>query len=527
MAYSDVFFTVPSKLGRRMSMVDPLGFRGVATHLLHRLAPGFTGRVRGRTWFPVLCWAAKVIEEDDTLRARDAEDARTRIRARRASMANLERALRLGAVLENEIEDTSRWRYGNRPQWWENNRRAVLRTKYRDAETPPFFSSRASELANNALGCLRRALERHAFMVPSETRLSGGSANILREDRFRLTERGHELANAYEFDLRTQRVELSPIKDWGLFPDRLGSRTYANDANREAALRKMVRAIPVDRGGAFEFDRFPQSSQVMDRLFQADRDPLIAADTSGPIPAVARAVQRSPDAHPLEAYAASDGDPWSDRLQAANAVTATLMGPAVDGRMPLFETLGRCFVAGMQQAFPDAALDCPRFDDQHAGFVHEAGAEQFTNGRQAFLRAWDRLEKMEQYAADQLPSVERNPSGSALHFHGWVAETQKLSLSSLVELHCSLPRFAAGRVLPLVEPDAGGAFLDAPFPWSDVQVPAADTAAAHDSDVSDAAEAMAPEDVGDESAVGDGRFIITDYWYTAHVARDVILGGPR
>lgn len=72
-----LFFTTPSQLGRRLSMIDPLGFRAAASHYLQRLAPGFTGRVRGRTWFPVLCWAAMIVEDDEVQRrAVDADDPR-------------------------------------------------------------------------------------------------------------------------------------------------------------------------------------------------------------------------------------------------------------------------------------------------------------------------------------------------------------------------------------------------------------------------------------------------------------------
>lgn len=508
-------------------MVDPLGFRSVATHFLHRVAPGFTGRVRGRTWFPILCWGAEVIAERETERgfASD-EEPRAIIRARRSSLANLERALRLGALLRNEIEDGPQWRYGNRVRWWELHRREELRTTYRDPNKPPFFSSRSSEIANNALGCLRRSLERHALFLPSENRFNGGRFEVLPSARYHLTDRGRELARAYEQDLRAQRFDLSGLKAWGLFPEQLG-RGFKNDHDRDSTLRKLARALPVLPDGRFDRDRFPRSTARMDALFLDTRDPFFpTALDGGPIPATAQAFQTNPDVHPLDALAATPSDdPWAVRLRAANATLAVLMGRPREDVPPLFEILGRCFVEGMLAAFPDQALDCNRFASAHAQFVPDDLVDLFPKARDAYLRAWDNLCAAESQAdMGFVPRVEdQHPTEAIEHFNHWLHATSALSLEAVLQLHLEMPRFRTGRVLPLVDLDAGGAYLDGAFPWGDVGpcIGDEDDDEDHDSDVSDHAEAVAE----DEELEDDGlRSLVTDYWYTAKVARRVLLG---
>ena len=119
------------------------------------------------------------------------EEPREQIRQRRASMATLERALRLAAAMPpGRIADVPRWRYGNRVKWWELHRKDEIGTNYRRLETPPFFSSQSSEIASNALGCLRRSLERHTLFFPSESRFSGGAVDVLPSHRYRPTDRG-------------------------------------------------------------------------------------------------------------------------------------------------------------------------------------------------------------------------------------------------------------------------------------------------------------------------------------------------
>lgn len=520
-----IFFTVPSQLGRRMSMVDPLGFRGVATHFLHRVAPGFTGRVRGRTWFPILCWAAQVLAEKETEHGYGSdEEPRVQIRRRRASMATLERALRLAAMLTGEIKDGPGWRYGNRVQWWERNRKDQIRTTYREADKPPFFSSRSSEIASNALGCLRRSLERHVLFFPSENRFSGGAVDVLPSHRYRPTDRGRELAQAFEQDLRSLRADVSRLEEWGLYPDRIGRR-FKNDQERETALKKMAPAIPVLPDGQFDRERFGRSAACMDRLFQAERDPLFPDEGGcGPMPATVVAFQAHPDAHPVDVFAAVAGDdPWSKRLRDANATLSVLMGHRVDGAPSLFEILGQCFVAGAVQAFPHGALDCPKFEQKYAGFAPDDMRAAYPRVRSAYLRAWDTLQTSEKHPSmGFLPRVESVVTESVDHFNEWLEEAAELSFEKVLDLHLDMPRFRDGRVLPLVERDAGGAFLDEAFPWSSVEIPVSEGESGHESDISDTEEAFA-ESEADEAADA-GRYLITDYWRTAIIARRVLLG---
>ncbi|KIG15334.1 hypothetical protein DB30_05666 [Enhygromyxa salina] len=533
MAY-DFFFTLPSQLGRRLSMIDPLGFRGAASHYLQRLAPGFTGRVRGRTWFPILCWAAKIVEDDEVQgRTASAEDPRTRVRARRAAIGSLERAMRVGAMLSATIEDAPYWRYGNRPQWFERHRRQQLGTKYASPE-PPFFASRASELANNALGCLRRSLERHALMTPSEGRLSGTHTQIIPTDRYRLTDRGRLLADAYEADLKRNKITLGTLKDWGLFPDRLGRR-FNNDSNREAAARRIAEAIPVTNTGAFDSDRFASSATIMDTLFQVDADPLFFGHrSSGPLPAVVRAFSEHPETHPLDALASTTvtGDFWDQRRGAAAHAASVLMGRPTPERPALFEILGSCFVEGMRAAFPNQQLDAPRFTEQFGKFAPPGMARQYERGRSDYLTALERLAILEQQPENGYsPRVEQLPGSGVSHFDGWIKQTTRLDLGALLELHETLPRFGGGRVLPLVERDAGAAYLEGPFAWGAVACPMGDELAENESDISDTQDALASADQVDaeaeETEETAGRMLITDYWWAAKIAGDVILGRPR
>lgn len=514
-------------------MVDPLGFRGVATHFLHRVAPGFTGRVRGRTWFPILCWAAQVLAEKEAEHGYGSdEEPRVQIRQRRASMATLERALRLAAMLTAEIKDGPGWRYGNRVRWWERHRKDQIGTTYHKPDGPPFFSSRSSEIANNALGCLRRSLERHVLYVPSEKRLGGGDVEVLSNHRYRPTDRGRELAQAYEQDLRSLRVDVSRLEEWGLFPDRIGRR-FKNDQERETILRKMAPAIPVLPDGQFDRERFGRSAACMDRLFQTERDPLFPdVGGRGPMPATVAAFQAHADAHPVDAFAAVTGDdPWSKRLRDANAVLSVLMGRRLDGAPSLFEILGQTFVAGAAQAFPNGALDCPKFAQKYGGFAPDDMRAAYPRVRSAYRRAWDTLQASENHPSmGFLPRVESVVTESVEHFNGWLEETAELSLEKVLELHLGMPRFRNGRVLPLVELDAGGAFLDEAFPWSGVEPPASQGESGHESDISDGEDALAEseENEAEESDAeeeGDGgRYLITDYWWTAIIARRVLLG---
>lgn len=527
-----LFFTTPSRLGRRVSVVDPLGFRGVVTHFLHRATPGFTGRVRGRVWFPVLCWAAQIIEDNEFQAGRDHEhDPREAIRARRAAMANFERALRLGATLRNEQEPgvAWKWRYGNRDRWWELHRGSS--TRYRELAEPPFFSSRASELANNALGCLRRPLERHALFVATEARLSDCEVNIIPPERFRLTDRGRELATAFDCDLAANKVERTLLKEWGLFPGLLG-RKFNGDPRRHAALKKLACALPITPAGEFDSDRFSNSSKSMNSLFRVARDPLFPGKlTSGPVPALVRALQRAPEAHPLDALAAcgDNDDFWTQRLHAARDALAALMGRVDGAERPLFDLLGTCFVEGMRAAFPSSELDCSQFDSRHASFkAHEPAA--YAKARDRYLHAWDQLAELETRPEMQhAPRVEKVNGRAIDHFNDWLRQTETLRLDRVVDLHIALPRFQAGVTLPLIERDAGAAFLDAPFPWSCVGSTVSDDAPTHESDVTDTQEALAPEEESEDNGgdVSDGRTFITDYWHTAKVARDVILGRAR
>lgn len=530
------FFTSPSQLGRRLSTVDPLGFRGVATHFLHRLAPGFTGRVRNRIWFPILCWGAMMLEEEEAQhRGVGEDDPRAQVRARRTALTNLERSLRMAAMLHGKLPDEATWRYGNRDAWYRRHREKSLGSTYRKPEHPPFFSSRGAELANNALGCLRRSLERHAFMLPSESRLGGEFVEVLPMERYRLTDRGRMLAHAFERDLRARGVATTPLKTWGLFPEQLGKK-FKNTGEREKALGKILGALPVRGDGSFDDDGFSETWKNLDALFQVEVDPLLEGHaSSGPIPAVVRANQAAPEsrAHDALGVVVQDADIWDERRLAAYRAAAVLMGRATEQRRSLFEVVGECFVAGMRDAFPQDTLDAPRFLERHASWTAAELVEEFKVGRAEYRQAREKLAEIEaQTAVAYAPSVELRPGSALEHFEAWLGDTNRLDLGAVLDLHEQLPRFAGGRVMPIIERDAGGAYLETAFPWSSVSAPASVEVEVNESDITDSQDAFELEgvdgaDESDNDDVNDGRYLVTDYWWAADVAGDVILGRHR
>ena len=250
------------------------------------------------------------------------------------------------------------------------------------------------------------------------------------------------------------------------------------------------------------------------------------------MPATVAAFKAHPDEHPVNAFAAVAGDdPWSKRLRDANAALSILMGRPVAGASSLFEILGQCFVAGAMRAFPHGVLDCPKFSQKYAGFVPDDVRAAYPRVRSAYLRAWDTLQASEKDPSmGFLPRVESVVTESIDHFNGWLEEAAELSLEKVLELHLGMPRFRGGRVLPLVELDAGGAFLDEAFPWSSVEIPVSQGESGHESDISDGEEALA-ESEDNEAEESDaeeeedvGRYLITDYWWTPTIARRVLLG---
>jgi hypothetical protein len=86
-------------------------------------------------------------------------------------------------------------------------------------------------------------------------------------------------------------------------------------------------------------------------------------------------------------------------------------------------------------------------------------------------------------------------------------------------------------VLPLVELDAGAAYLEMEFPWRDVEEPARANDPRHDAEVSELEDATTDADEADADLEGEdaegGRCIISDYWHAAAIAGDVILGRAR
>lgn len=525
MPAAEYFFTVPSELGRRRSMVDPLGFRGTISHFMMRLAPGFTGRVRGRAWLPILAWAAREIEErqlHDAQYGDDWEQAKARVGKRRETLLVFERALRLGAALDpSPITDNWRWRYGNRVRWWEANRDKT--TKHYELATPPFFSSRAAELGNNALGSLRRALERLGPFAPSEPRLVGGSVQISSADRYKVTSRGQALAEAYEADLRAQEVGLGLLHDWGLWPT---AREVRNDDKRREALIKISRALPVTKAGAFDRKRFPNTVATLDHLLQVDRDPLFVDEQAGgPLAVVVAALMQGDPAGPRLALALLPRtDFWSRRLGAALDCADTLMG-AHTPEPPMFEILAEVFVQGMRRAFPDGALDCPRFDE-HAAFCPDELRRPFRQRRDEYRRRWEALVEIERDPLIELcPRVEVNAAAGIMHFNDWLETTKELDLGRILDLHADLPRFVTGRVLPLVERDASSAYLDEVFPWSSHGVALAEGRPdAEDVGVEEDDAELLAEDDEESAPVEVNRELITNYWATPYIAARVITG---
>lgn len=506
------FFTLPSRLGQRRSLVDPLGFRSTASHFLSRIAPGFTGRIRGRGWYPILAWGALQLEDVEAEQD-DSETPARRVGERALRLARLERALRLGAARAGTPTDHASWRYGNSTRWWELQRNESLdHTK----EAPPFFATRQAERGNNALGCLRRSMERLALFLPSEDRASTTRTAFDPGDRYRLTERGRELAEAYARDLRDLRLGR-PLRDAGLL---------ANKAVGAETLESLASALPFKENGELYTSRFRRTARVMDQLFAMNPDPLLPENAGrGPLGVLTETL-RETDGDVVRAVRAPAGDDfWAERMRRAGRTASILMGPHPDGRS-LFDVLGRAFVDGMNAAFPGSELDCRDFLARFGGEVAPDLSREFARRRDEYSAAFAELREWEQRAeAAPLPRAERSENVAITDFNTWLERTPgPLTLTDLVELHLRLNRFSTGRVLPLFEQDGVALHLDVSFPWSGTD--GGTSASDEDIDLDDELDAA----VGDPgSATGadeteSQRLLPTAFWRTAYVASEIIRG---
>ncbi len=495
-------------------MADPLGFRSTAQHYIGKIVPGFSSRVRNRGWYAVLCWGAWQLEEKGYQQS-GRSDPSTGRDERRLRLRYLSRALRIAHAVENPEVAKQEWAYGNSVAWWKDHRDQS--TNYLTLNASPFHGNLSGEIANGALGCLRRSLERLNLFVPSEERLRQERDPLVDKDRScQATDRGKVLAEAFHRDL--DHLGLVTIaKEWGLWPDHVSD--FRDEERRKRGLKRLAAAVPFRPGGAFDRQRFRKSWAVMDQTWHLSVDPLLDVSTGfGPWGATDRWLRsRSTD----EEYPIPVGDdPWTTRLRLAVEGLRCLSGPTSQ-ELPLFVVLGRMFVEEMQRLLPNGALEMVVRPEQHAP-IGGALATIYRSARDNWKRADDALVAWERSHAAEMgwcPQAERQEGSGYAAFRRWVDSHERPSVVDLLELHRELPRFQWGATRPLFDLDGDRLYLDATFPWSEVEANEPE----HKNDT------IADDDGGDADAAPflDDRTLQTWFWYAVDRAHAVLTEGQR